>query len=395
MKLAFVIHRYGKEIVGGAELHCKWVVEELSKEYDVTVLTTTAQDYLTWYNDYPPGEELVDGIPVIRFKVEKQRVFENYERIANKVCFFRHTDKEEYIWLEEHGPYCPSLIDFIKKNKNKYDIFVFFSYRYWNSFYGLPIVKDKAILVPTAEHDRVIYLRIFKKFFNLPTAIAYNSYEERDLINKVSENYNVKNEIVGVGIKIQTGSQFENISKIKKKLDILGDYVLYIGRIEREKGVLELLNYFNRFINEKNERLTLLLVGQNRLNIKENPYIHLAGIVTDTEKMALLENAKLLIMPSRYESLSMVLLEAWSKKKPVLVNGHCEVLRGQVIRSNGGLYYKNYEEFREALELLIHNQKINKILGQQGYNYYITNYTWDVITKKYKKLFNYILRKEK
>ena len=57
-------------------------------------------------------------------------------------------------------------------------------------------------------------------------------------------------------------------------------------------------------------------------------------------------------MPSWLESLSMVTLESFWAERPVLANARCDVLRGQCRRSNAGLYYATYDEFREALALL-------------------------------------------
>ena len=71
-------------------------------------------------------------------------------------------------------------------------------------------------------------------------------------------------------------------------------------------------------------------------------------------------------MPSYFESLSMVALEAWALGRPVLANARCDVLKGQCIRSNAGLYYENYEEFVEALYSLESNGPLNARLGRTG-----------------------------
>ncbi len=98
--------------------------------------------------------------------------------------------------------------------------------------------------------------------------------------------------------------------------------------------------------------LDLVLIGSNLLPIPKHPRIRHLGFLSDEDKFDALAAADLLIMPSRFESLSMVALEAWALGKPVLANGHCDVLRGQVVRSNAGLYYETFEEFAEALYLL-------------------------------------------
>ena len=88
-------------------------------------------------------------------------------------------------------------------------------------------------------------------------------------------------------------------------------------------------------------------------------------------------------MPSYYESLSMVTLEAWAMRIPVLANGRCDVLRGQIVRANAGLYYESYDEFAEALHLLETNRGLRRVLGANGRAYFERHYTWDVVENKY------------
>jgi glycosyltransferase involved in cell wall biosynthesis len=105
-------------------------------------------------------------------------------------------------------------------------------------------------------------------------------------------------------------------------------------------------------------------------------------------KFDALDGADVLVMPSFYESLSMVTLEAWALGKPVLANALCDVLKGQCRRSNGGLYYENYPEFREALSLLLDSPRLRRALGESGRRYFEANYSWEVIERKYLSLLN-------
>ena len=100
------------------------------------------------------------------------------------------------------------------------------------------------------------------------------------------------------------------------------------------------------------------------------------------------------MMPSFYESLSMVTLEAWAMEKPVLANAHCDVLKGQCLRSNAGLFYENYGEFHEGLRLLLESPELRRAMGINGRRYFTENYTWDVIEKKYLNILD-VLEKEK
>lgn len=383
MKVAFVVQRYGLEISGGAELHCRWVAEHMSKYWEVEVLTTKALDYLTWKNHFHRDEETINGIKVKRFPVARPRHPERFGRIQNYIFENEHTIEDELRWLEEEGPLVPSLINYIKENENKYDYFIFFSYRYYHSYWGIKAVPHKSLLVPTAEHDPVIYLRIFRDLFRLPRAFIYNSIEEREMIQKVARNEHILGDVVGVGIEIPLIFSSE---EFRKKYGLDGCYATYIGRIDENKGCLELFDYFLRFKEETSSPLRLVLIGSTILKIPSHSDIIYFGFASEEDKFSALDGALLLFMPSFYESLSMVTLEAWALKKPVLVNGRCAVLKGQCLRANGGLYYENYDEFRETLGLLLADSKLREVLGLRGYEYFKQNYLWEVIEKKYLKI---------
>jgi len=380
MKIAFVIQRYGLEIIGGAELHCRWVAEHLKKFFDVEVLTTRAYDYITWKNHYLKGEDTVNGIPVKRFSVSSTRDPKRFRRIQDYIMENEHKEEDELRWLEEEGPSSPSLIKYIKEHQSDYDYFIFFSYRYYQSYWGIKAVPHKSILVPTAEHDPVIHLKIFKDLFRKPRAFVYNSVEERNIINSLSQNEDILGDVVGVGTEIPSNFSSEEFYK-KYKID--GNYIIYIGRIDENKGCDELFDFFLRFKKETSSDIKLILVGSAILKTPSHPDVSYLGFLSEYEKFSALDGALLLLMPSFYESLSMVILEAWALGKPVLANARCEVLKGQCLRSNGGLFYENYYEFKEALKLLLSLSRLRKAMGINGQEYFNQNYTWEVIENKY------------
>ncbi len=392
MKVAFVVQRYGLEINGGAELHCRWIAEHMKKYWEVEVLTTKALDYITWKNHYSQDEEVINGIKVRRFPVTRPRNPERFGRIQNYIFQNEHTIEDELRWLDEEGPRVPSLIRYIKENEARYDYFIFFSYRYYHSYWGIKAVPHKSLLVPTAEHDPVVYLRIFRDWFRLPRAFIYNSFEERKMIQAVSANEDVPGDVVGVGVEVPAVYSKESRPPGLNPED---PYIIYIGRIDENKGCRELFDFFIRFKTATGSPLRLVLVGSTVLKIPSHPAITYLGFVSEEEKFSWLAQSLLLIMPSFYESLSMVTLEAWALEKPVLVNGRCEVLKGQCLRANGGLYYENYDEFRETLSLLAKDSKLREVLGKNGRAYFQKNYTWEVIEKKYLNIIDILERGRK
>jgi glycosyltransferase involved in cell wall biosynthesis len=383
MRIGLVVQRYGEEVIGGAELHARWIAQRLAARHQVEVLTTCAVDYLTWENRYEPGPTTVGGLPVRRFEVARRRTSEGFDELSSKVHFFEHTDDEERRWIEEHGPVTPGLVEHLRARQGDYDALIFFSYRYWTTYHGLQVAPKKSILVPTAEDDGAVRLRVFKPFFRRPAAHAFNSPEEKDLLVRMTGAADLPGEVVGVGIE---DVPVVAADEIRKRLDLLGDYIVYVGRIEREKGCSRLFEDFIRYVRERAPHLNLVLVGKPVLPIPVDVNVTHLGILSDAEKLSAIGASRLLVHPSPYESLSMALLEAWKMERPGLVNGRCAVLRGQVQRANGGLYYTSYEEFAEALTWLLAHPQEAAAMGRAGRAYYEQNYAWPVVMEKYERL---------
>lgn len=379
-KIGIIVQRYGRDINGGAEYHARLIAERIASYFDIEVFTSTALDYITWEHYYPEGQEIINGIPVHRFKVAKPRDPKVFGDLQNFIFNEEHTIEDEMKWLEEEGPYVPDLLAVLEQREKEFAYFIFFSYRYYHSYWGLLKFRQKAILVPTAEHDEVIYLRLFKRLFHMPGAIVYNSYEEKEIINKISGNENITGDIVGVGSEVPITFSPQTF---RDKFDILGKYFVYIGRLDENKGVPLLLEYYLRLLRETNVEMTLVLMGKSVIEIPEHPRIRALGFMMNEEKFNALYGAEFLVIPSQFESLSMVSLEAWAIGKPVLANGRTEVLRGQCQRSNAGLWYTDYEEFKEIILLLAKDERLKKVMGKNGRTFFETHYSWPVIVHKY------------
>ena len=382
LKLAIVVQRYGNEINGGAEFHARLVAEELAKYYQVEVLTTCALDYVTWGNHYKQGVEDINGITVRRFKVRKERSPERFGRIQEYIFNNPHEPEDELKWLKEEGPYSPRMMRFIKSKQKHYDYFIFFSYRYYHSYHGINMLPQKSILVPTAEEDPVVDLMIFKKFFCKPRAYMYNSYEEMEMINNVSHNESVPHVVVGVGTELPDEKDIQ-AERFRNKFGIKDPFILYIGRIDENKGSHILFKYFQKYKDKYPSDLKLVLMGKNIIPIPDREDIISLGFVSNEEKFDGLAACDVMVNPSLYESLSMIILEAWAVGKPVLVNGDVPVLKGQSKRSNAGLWYHSYKDFEGALELLRSDAKLREAMGKSGSRYFYNNYTWEVINQKY------------
>jgi glycosyltransferase involved in cell wall biosynthesis len=385
VKLAVVVQRYGPDINGGAELHARYVAEHLSHHAEVEVLTTCARDYITWRNDLPSGEQQLNGVRVRRFSVRRERHPDRFGRRSHHVFQHTHSIADELAWLDSEGPTSPALIEHIRRNEAGYDFFIFFSFRYYHAYHGIRATASRALLVPTAERDGAIGLSIFGPVFRGVRALMYNSFEERAMIQAASGNTGVPHVVVGVGSEVPTDP---NPNRFRQKFGITSPYVVYVGRIDENKGCKELFTFFERYTRAVRSDLCLVLMGHSLLPIPDHPRIRHLGFVPDEDKFDGIAAADALIMPSYFESLSMVALEAWALGKPVLANGRCDVLQGQCLRSDAGLFYENYEEFLETLALLQANRRLAAAMGRNGREYFQRHYAWPVIVRKYMDMLN-------
>ncbi len=388
MKLAVVVQRYGADISGGAELHARYIAERLARRAEVEVLTTCAHDYITWRNELPEGTDTVNNVRVRRFPVTRPRDVTDFGRRSRVVFEDTHSLADELAWLESEGPTSPALVKHIASVRDAFDFFVFFSYRYYHAWHGMRAVPGKAVLVPTAERDPAIGLALFGPLFRAARAVMFNSLEERALITGVSRR-DGPGVVVGVGSAIPDRTQ---PARFRRKFGVKRPFAIYVGRIDANKGCAELFSFFERYAVMHPQGVDLVLVGSKVLPIPDHPRIRHVGFLSDEDKFDAIAAADLLIMPSQYESLSMVALEAWALGRPVLANGKCDVLRGQCLRSNGGLYYESFEEFVEALYTLEATGPIGAILGRNGQDFFRQHYTWPVIERKYTDMFDRLRR---
>jgi glycosyltransferase involved in cell wall biosynthesis len=380
VKLAVVVQRYGADINGGAEMHARYVAEHLARHAEVEVVTTCARDYITWRNEWPAGTERINGVAVRRFPVSHERRPLEFGRRSRAVFDHEHSIADELGWLESEGPASPALVEYVAQSAASLDYAIFFSYRYYHAFHGVRRVADKAVLVPTAERDPAIGLSIFGPIFRGVRAIMYNSHEERAMIQAAAGNRDVPGVVVGVGSDVPERTDPD---RFRRTYEARRPFAIYIGRIDENKGCGELFDYFQRYARTFPHGLDLLLVGKPVMPVPTHHRIRHLGFLSDQDKFDALAAADLLIMPSYFESLSMVALEAWALGRPVLANGRCDVLKGQCIRSRAGLYYESYEEFVEALYALESNGPLHARLGRNGREFFARNYAWSVIERKY------------
>ncbi len=378
-RLLLVVQRYG-DVVGGAEALARMVAVRLAPHLDVEVATTTSRDYWEWDDAYPEGVGIVDGIAVRRFRPRPRgRDFKRRERIAYAPG---HTLADEAAFIEAQGPRVPALLDHLRERGPTFDHVMFFTYLYWPTLRGLPVVSERAVLVPTAHDEPALRLRVYEPLFQLPRAIAYLSEEERDLVHARFRNERVPHDVVGAGVDVPADADGE---RFRAKHGIEGAMLLYAGRVAVSKSSDELVAYFARWRDRDpaRHRATFVLVGNVEMALPKRADIRSVGYLSEAEKFDAYAACDLFVTASRYESLSIVGLEALASGKPLLCHADCEVLRGLVRRARSGLYYRSFAEFGESLELLLGDAALRAKLGASGKAYAERVGSWPQVIERY------------
>ena len=383
MKIAFVVQRYGTEILGGSEYHCRLIAERMATQHDVDVLTTCARDYITWANEYPEGSERINGVTVRRFVNAETRDIEAFNRYSEWIFHNPHTREDEMWWLEQQGPWCPPLLDYLGAHAHAYDAVIFFTYLYAPTVLGLPIAAERSILVPTAHNEPAIHLDIYKELFTRPKAIAFNTEVEKAFLKATFHIRAVAEDTVGCGVDL-LGGRTDASGTTHVSLPT-GPFLLYGGRIDAGKGCDQLLDFFGTYKDEGGPA-TLVLMGAKLMPLPDVPWVRYAGLLSEADRLRALESATIVVVPSPFESLSLLALEAMAVGKPVLCSAHADVLVDHCRRSHAGLFYSTREEFVECIHLLLADRALREEMGRNGKRYVDANYSWNVIMAKYDTL---------
>jgi len=389
VRLLYVVQRYGREVAGGAETHCREFATRLAaRGHDVEVLTSCAASHAGWANFYAEGTSTLDGVRVHRLPVARPRDEAFFARIDERVVWGVrpapvHLQRR---WLEVLGPLVPDLGPWLTQRAAGYDAVIFFTYVFHTTWSGLPAAAGVAptVLHPTAHDEPALGVRLYDLTFRHPAGFAFSTEEEAAL---VARRFRVRqpHAVIGIGTDLDAGARADEAA-FRAEVG-LGErpYVVYVGRVEGGKGAVELFDWFLAYKRRRPGPLALVKVGAVVDDPGVHPDVFMTGFVDDDRRTSALAGAVALVQPSYYESFSMVLTEAWAQRRPALVQGHCAVLEGQVRRSGGGIPYRGYAEFEAALDGLLADPDLRRALGDAGRRYTEANYRWDTVLDRYER----------
>lgn len=376
-KVAIVVQRWHESTVGGSEALAWQYATLLSDEFKVDVITTTALEYTTWANVLSPGCETKQGINIYRFPVTIGR--SNYwhslhERLLREFHYRKHGQLEnsklipwsiafQEEFIRRQGPYSEPLLSFLKERCSDYEAIIFTTYLYPTTYFGVSQVPStKVLLVPTLHNEPLAYLSAYKYMYQRVRGWIWLTNAEKLFGEKLWGE--LPGSVVSMAVETLPCRPFKAEYP----------YLLYCGRIDPSKGCHDLINFFIEFKRSQPSNLCLILTGKAEMEIPSHPDIEFRGFVSSEEKFQLMAGASIFVMPSPYESFSIVTLEAMAQRTPVLVNGFCQVLVEHVVRSGGGNIYHNYEDFAKGIQEIMANQNNLTEMAEVARKYVVENY---------------------
>jgi glycosyltransferase involved in cell wall biosynthesis len=389
IRLGIVVQRYGREVVGGAETLARDIAQRLNvSDTDVTVFTTTARNYITWENEYKPGDSILKGVNIKRFPVEKPRDILAFNQFSDVFFKQQPEERDENRWIWEQGPYSPALIEGIRQAQQEINLFIFFTYLYYPTVEGMKVVKKPVILFPTAHDEPPIHLNVMKEVFQRPEALFFLTGAEMEFVKKTFQPGNSMT-LIRTGTEINDSCD-ENLFK-RKYLQYV-PYILYAGRIEKGKGLEPVLEAYREI--RKKRLIHFVLMGKKLMDLPEMEGLKYVGYVSEEEKQSAFKGAVFSVQPSPLESLSLTTLESFSGKTPVLVNKRSAVLCEHIELSGGGFAYDTIDQFIQHFYTLYDKRQLRREMGLKGYRYTKEFFSWDVVIEKIKKAMASVLNQK-
>ena len=386
-KLAFVIPWFSKEISGGAEIALRDLTQHLAADgVELEILTTCVKAFTSdWGTNYfPLGTEKINGITVRRFWADA-RAPKAFGALNVKLMAGTRLNRDEETVFLNQMVNSDDLYDYIRLHHEDYGLFVFIPYMFGTTYFGAAAAGDKAVLIPCFHDEAYAHMRCFEYRYSRVKGMAFLSAPESEFAHSLCNLTSVRTEVLGLGVEEIPGDE----GRFRQTYGIQAPFILYAGRKETGKKVDLLLRHFARYKLESHSPLKLVLIGGGQIEIPDEVAEDVMdlGFVSRQDKYDAYAAATIFCQPSWYESFSIVIMESWLAKRPVLVSGQCAVTRDFVCRSGGGLYFEDYPTFAGAVERLMHDPDLAKQMGENGHAFVHENFVWSKVTERYRRFF--------
>jgi glycosyltransferase involved in cell wall biosynthesis len=285
------------------------------------------------------------------------------------------------------GPVCPDTID--AAESSDCDLIAVTPYLFWPAVHAVPRLGRRVIFHGAAHDEPELYLPIMAEVFEAVGGFAFNSYAERDLVERTFSISHLPARVVGNAVVEGTGDQAA--ARATLGLDADEPFVLCLGKVERAKSSNLLAELWALYCRRRPDAPRLVFVGPVHEPVPPDRGLVVAGSQPEDVKWGVLGACEFLIVPSAWESFSLVVLEGWLAGKPILVNRRCEPTVEHCVRSGGGLWFQDYADFEVAVDRLRADSELRATLADRGEEYCRRVFSWPAITERYEQLAERIL----
>ena len=381
LRVGVVVPRFGKNAPGGAEtLAESMAVALLGRGHRAQIITTRTDSMLRWNNNLPEGVTQDDSLTIRRFTVDNtdQSGFHEIGHRINKGDGVTWTDETQWLSLSIRSR---DMEKYLRENESEYDCFLFTPYLYGTTYWGIHAAPEKSWLIPCYHREAPAFTRTLRQNAMLAAGLFFNTLAEKKLAEAELGIRNPNSRVIGVGIDTTAKGYPE---RFRAKYGIGDNFLLYVGRLQREKNVPQLLDYFNGYARNVNGGAGLALAGMGDVKIKDDPSAGLRhlGFIPEQDKIDAYSACLAFVLPSTQESFSIVMMEAWLQGKPVIANAACNVAREHIFTCGGGIMYANADEFATAVRTLTENPPLAGEMGRKGREYVLSNFSWDRIMER-------------
>lgn len=380
--LAFVIPWYGRNLPGGAEAECRATARALAaRGVPVEILTTCAPDSSRWADHHPEGLTHEDGLPVRRFKV-RPRDPERYLQLHQRLHLAGRLDPHEEEAFVRESINSDDLYAHLAAEQDRY-WYAFIPYCFGTTWEGALVAPERSLLIPCLHDEPFARLAWTRRVLRIVRGVGFHVPAERALGEAIAGSDPGTFFLVGEGVDPPSAGDGE---RFRQKYDVRVPFLLYAGRKGPEKNVPLLVEYYVRYRLTHPERpVKLVLIGSGGVRIPKRFSTDVLdfGFVPVPDKHDAYAAALALCQPSLMESFSIVMMEAWLAGTPALVHARSPVTRDHCLASNGGLFFDDYFEFAEAVDLLLDDPALRGRLAERGRAYVETTFSWERVTASY------------
>lgn len=376
-RVAFVPPRFGPGVVGGSEAVVRETARGIAaRGWDVEVLTTCAVNHYTWENELPPGAREEDGVLVRRFPTTfyPSRVM---TRVQLAVQSGQPVSLDDQLgWISSRFT-VPDLFQHLLRYGTDYDVVVFSPYLFWTATACLPVVKERAVVIPCLHDEHYARLDIVRPVLTDPASVWFLSEPEHELAHRLGPVAS-HHRVTGAGVDVPAG--YDPAGFVARH-HLRRPFVLFAGRREADKGWDWLLDTYRGAVARGGIDLDLVTIGVGEVTIPPDltgRVIDL-GFLSDAERDDAVAAAAAYIQPSRMESFSRAVMEAWLAGTPVLAVDSGTVVAWHCERSGGGLTFGNAEELSAALRWIAAEPEQASAMAVRGRDYVLAEYAWPVV----------------